>query len=439
MDDILTRAERLKQDVEDFLLDAEGDIAVSLETFSAKRLTQSPGVNNQTVLLLFLLKGEVNGKTPIELFLESEPDLSSAERELVSKWQDSIFGIFAVSEITQDGFLLQNWMTEKHYLVKLTAENQKQQLSRVQNGEILVAAIAPIADNSWMFWVNPDILGKLGKPKLAVAIGNFKQNYPDYLYADAPELLEAAWSSVEWYHQQFLEFFGTDEIALPGYQLEKKLSEFQEAIAQNRLASAGIDTSKSLSELAQEAGVSTEEIAEAAAEMGTDAKTVNKLLNNPGASKMMTPQIQLPANIKKAADVTVISHPRWGQVFLTNYSQLIASLTQPDLETTVNSSISITEILKEPEYHRNIWERLIEKYPSELENSLRQELKRPHLQLKSDLNSIIEEFGKPINPSLPEIASVPLHLHNLFQEAVLEVNKKQKAKPKNQARKGFGA
>ncbi|PSB03009.1 hypothetical protein [Merismopedia glauca] len=437
MEDILTRSEQLKQALEDFVLEAEGDLAVSLETFSAKRLAQSPGVNTQMVLLLFLLRGRVNGKTPIELFLESELDLSQGDRQLVSNWQNSIIGIFVVTETAEDGFQLQNWMTEKPYTVKLKNASEKQQLSRIKVGEIVVAAISPVTDSDWIFSSSCTILGKLGKPKLAVAIGNFKQNYPDYLYADAPELLEAAWSSVEWYHQQFMDFFGTDEIVLPGYQLEKKLTEFQALINENRLASAGIDSSKSLSELAQEAGISAEEIAETAAGMGTDAKTVNKLLNNPAASKMMTPQIQLPPEIKKASEVTVISHPRWGQVFLTTYTQLQSLLANPSSDNTATLSNLLTEALRKPEYNAYIWQRLAEKYPSELENSLRQELNRPNFLLKSNLPDVLEEFGKQINPQLPEIASVPLHLHNLFQEAVLEVNNKQKIKNKNQVRKGF--
>jgi hypothetical protein len=435
---ILTRAEQLRQALEDFVLEAEGDLAVSLETFSAKRLAQSPGVNTETILLLFLLQGRVNGKTPIELFLENEADLSEGDRQLLTSWQNSIIGIFVVIETSADGFQLQNWMTQKPYTVRLKNALEKQQLNRIKVGEIIVAPISQVTDTDWIFSTSCTILGKLGKPKLAVAIGNFKQNYPDYLYADAPELLEAAWSSVEWYHEQFLNFFGTQEIILPGYQLEKKLTEFQDVIHQSRLASAGIDSSKSLSELAQQAGISTEEIAEAATAMGTDTKTVNKLLNNPTASKMMAPQIQLPPEIKKASEVTVISHPRWGQVFLTSYTQLRSLLANPSPENSANLSNLIKEAFQKPEYNPYIWQLLAKTYPSQLEESLRQELNNPNFQLKSDLSELLQKFGKPIQPQLPEIASVPLHLHNLFQDAVLEVNNKQKVKNKDRERKGFG-
>ncbi len=48
------------------------------------------------------------------------------------------------------------------------------------------------------------------------------------------------------------------------------------------------------------------------------------------------------------------------------------------------------------------------------------------------------EFKKPLEPELPEIASAPHHLHELFEEAVVEVNKsKSQPKGKKKAAKGF--
>jgi len=43
-------------------------------------------------------------------------------------------------------------------------------------------------------------------------------------------------------------------------------------------------------------------------------------------------------------------------------------------------------------------------------------LERPNFQLDSDLDALLQEFNKPTEPELPEIASVPLHLDNLFKQ-----------------------
>ena len=65
-------------------------------------------------------------------------------------------------------------------------------------------------------------------------------------------------------------------------------------------------------------------------------------------------------------------------------------------------------------------------------------LKRPNFQLERDLDALLQEFNKPIEPELPEIASVPLHLDNLFQAAVAEVDKtKSKSNSKKKTGVGF--
>ncbi|XPM53020.2 MAG: hypothetical protein EDM05_032875 [Leptolyngbya sp. IPPAS B-1204] len=69
---------------------------------------------------------------------------------------------------------------------------------------------------------------------------------------------------------------------------------------------------------------------------------------------------------------------------------------------------------------------------------MRRVLERPDFNLLQDLDKVLQEFGKPLQPELPEIASVPIHLHNLFQAAVIEVSKdKSKKKIKSKTGTGF--
>jgi hypothetical protein len=159
---------------------------------------------------------------------------------------------------------------------------------------------------------------------------------------------------------------------------------------------------------------------------------------------MMTPKIELPPHLKKAEQVTVLTHPRWGQVFLPNYAQFKASLTEATNSSAVdaanagNSTASSAEtlarkFLEDPAIPAFVWYQLAEQYPTQLEIVLRTVLERPNFNLSQDLDSVLQEFGKTLQPDLPEIASVPLHLHNLFQDAVVEVSKdksKKKIKPK---------
>ena len=446
MDPILETAKNLHAELLDFILSAEGDLATALETFSAEQLakfsqSQYQGASqNEMVLSMFINEGVINDNTPIDIFLTEHPELSEIQNQLLQNWRRSFVGLFAVTQILSDGFELMNWMTGKSYTLKPKDESEIQQLARAKEGEIALTRISPVTDSYWMFSGPITLMGKLGKPKLSVAIGNFKQHYKNHLYGDAPEMLEEAWLSVEGYHKSFTDFFGSDEVTLPGYKLEKKLAEFQDRITQNQLDTAGIDSSKSLSELAQEAGVSQEEIQDTAASIGIDGKVAKKLFNADSSAKMVLPKVELPNHLKKLEQVTVINHSRWGQVFLANHAKLKIFLTESDGQDNPDLEKLIREYLESPDINTAIWQRLKDEYPEQLENVLQVVLKRPEFNIKADLEDLLRQFDKSEQPELPEIASVPIHLHNLFQEALREVNKKQKSKGKGKGKSkaGFG-
>ncbi|MCA1994449.1 MAG: hypothetical protein LDL41_20745 [Coleofasciculus sp. S288] len=446
MDAILERSRELKQALIDFVLEAEGELAESLETYVAAKASSSrnrPDVNYDQNLLVnsFLTEGRVGDKTPLDLFIESHPELPESDRQLVKNWQHSFMGLFAVTQLLPDGFELMNWLTAKHYTVKPNEPVTLKDMARFKEGEILLTRIAPVTETYWMFSGPCIPKGRLGKPKLAVAIGNFKENYKNALYSDAPELLEEAWESVAEYHREFVDFFGSDEVTLPGYELNKKINELQEVMTKHRLAAAGIDESKSLSEIAEEAGVTEEELKASAEEMGADSTAVSQLFDSSkGTKKMVMPKVELPTELKKAEQVTVFTHPRWGQIFLPTYTQFKAILESDDWESNKDTNKLVRKYLENPAINAFIWHKLAQLYPTQLEKVLQTLLDHTEFKLERDLDALLQEHNKPVEPELPEIASVPLHLHNLFQDAMAEVNasrSKSKGKNKKNTARGF--
>ncbi|MBD2365378.1 hypothetical protein H6G36_30245 [Anabaena minutissima FACHB-250] len=441
MDRILERSHELKQALLDFVLDAEGELAQALETYAAEQSRHRSGDSTQQDLNIdsFLVEGRVGEQSPIDLFIQQYTDITESDRLLLQNWHQSFMGLFAITKIENDNLELKNWLTDKYYFLKPNNNQTLQAISRLKLEEILLTRIAPITDDYWTFFGPYTLLGKLGKPKLAVAIGNFKENYKNHLYSDAPDLLEAAWQSVSQYHEQFIEFFSSDEITLPGYQLNQKIGEFQELTTDKCFAALGIDQNKSLSELAAETGVSEAEIQAAAKETGADAKLLSQIFNNKnGSSKMVMPKVDLPAELKKAEQVTAISHPRWGQMFLATYSKFQTLLTAENWQNVDGSEKLIRHYLEDKSINAFIWHRLAQNHPNSLEQILQDYLQCPEFNLAIDLDKLLQEFNKPLNPDLPEIASVPLHLHELFQAAVVEVHKSRpKAKGKQKPVKGF--
>ena len=307
----LVRILELKENLVDFVYDDEGAIATALESYAAEKgKKNSYGIKQQNLTVdLFLTQGEVEDRTPLDLFIQQA--LSPDDKTIVQRWQRNFIGLFEIQAIEGDNYRLMNWLTAKTYNVHGHSGIPEREKSRWQAGEIILCIIAPLNETEWFFFSDRIIKGRLSQPKLAVAIGEFRDNYPESLYADAPDLLESAWKSVEIYHREFVDYMGSDCITLPGYKLNQKISELQQMMSQKKLEEAGIDSSKSLGELLAESGQTEEDFTDAAADLGMDAEGVAKIVKDKSKS-MVTPKVDLPPEIKQAESVTVYSEPKWG-------------------------------------------------------------------------------------------------------------------------------
>lgn len=438
MPETVEKALELKQKLIDFVYDAEGEMAIALESYAAaKGKHNSYGIKQQNLTIdLFTTAGNVNQQTPLEMFLASATDLDSQELELIRLWQGNFIGLFEIQAIETDSYQLMNWLTAKTYQVCGHSLLPEKETQRWQPGEIILAILAPLDSAQWFFFSDRIIKGRLSQPKLAVAIGEFRDNYPDFLYADAPELLSQAWSSVAVYHQQFVEHFGSDHLTLPGYKLNQEIGKLQQKMSQKKLAEAGIDSSKSLADVLTEAGKEQAEFTEVAEDLGINAQAVDKLVANQDKLSMATPKLDLPPEIKQAETVTAYSHPKWGQMFLPGFDRFIDLLNSPG-NSSEELSLLAGKYLEKPEANYYVWQQLAQEYPSATEKILQEHLKRNNFQLESDLADLLIEYNKPSTPELPAIASVPIHLNNLFEAAVAQVQKTKSKSKKKKKKKGF--
>ncbi len=442
-DPVFARAGVLWTAIIELIQTAEGDVAIALESYTAKQLIRNPQLDaGQRKLLIhrFAIEGEVNGKAPLDLFLASQPDLSNADRQLILGWRRSFVGLLEIVQILPDGLELMNWLTAKHYRIQFTDLSSQTAMSRLKVGDLIIAQISRVTHTHWAILTPWVALGRLGKPKLAVAVGAFRQNYPHYLYSDAPEQLAASWASVATYHDRFVEFFGADEITFTGKELELRIGEFQTWMVGKQLDAAGVDRSKSLTELATGSGLDSEDIEAVSALLGSiDPNTTTEQPSPIG--QMVSPKVELAPQIKSATAVTAFSHPHWGQMFLVNYPRLHSRLADQATPYLPADLKFIHNCLVDPAMNAFVWRRLAAEFPQQLEPAIRQTINLVKLQTPSSpfsIDQILTQFNKFLAPDLPDLASVPIHLHELFQSAVIEVGK-DKAKPKSLPKKtGFG-
>lgn len=447
MNESLKRSKILKQTLKAFVLDADGDLATALERYSADRLshwsaTNLQGINRSELAIdMFLTAGQVANQAVIDIFLANQSGLSKDDQALVQKWNHTFNGLFTVFEVTDHRYGLMNWLTKKRYWVEANGLQSEAELARLSPGEIVITRLLPVSEDTWTFSGPLMLMGKLGKPKLAVAIGNFKNWFPNYLYGDAPELLAEAWQSVERYHHDFVDFFGSDRLTLSGHELNKKLKEYQDLTTQRRLEEAGIDGSKSLKTIVDEAGISETEVAESVEAFGADGRTVSRLLKQDQTIKMVMPPINLPDELRRAEAVTVFVHPRWGQTYLNDYLRLSQLCEATDADSIAKLDSKVQTYLKDDRVNTYVWHCLAEENAEPILASLGRCLNRTDLTM-AELDDLLAQAGKPLEPDLPEIASAPMHLQTLFQAALQEVNQsssKKKSKGKQKQKTGFAS
>jgi hypothetical protein len=441
-DPLFVRAGVLWSAIIDSIHSSAGSMATGLESFSARQLIRSPQLDpGQRKLFThrFTIEGEVDGKTPLELFLATQSDLTLADRQLISSWRRSFVALVEIVQIFPNGLEVMNWLTAKHYRIQFTDESSQAAMGRLKVGEIIIAQLSPVRDIDWAILAPWVALGRLGRPKLAVAVGAFRQNYPHYLYSDAPASLATAWESVAVYHDRFVEFFGSDEITLSGTQLQTRIGEFQTWLVAKQLDSAGVDRSKSLADLATEAGMAAEDLPALDAALGrTDAPNAPQEQKQP-LEQMVTPPVELPLHLKTATAVTALSHPYWGQMFLADYPQLTTLLAPVDPQFATNDLNFIRKCIADPAMNAFVWRRLAAQFPPQLQTAISLIFELPNFNLSTDLDTILIKFNKYLEPDLPDLASVPIHLHELFQVAVRDVSK-EKVRSKSLPKKsGFGA
>ncbi len=154
MQKTIERAIQLKKTLVDFVYNAEGELAVGLETYAAKHSkNNSYGIAQKNLTIdSFITAGQVEDKTPLTIFLEQATDLTQSDRNILEHWHDNFIGLFEIQEIQDNYYQLMNWLTAKIYKVYRHNSMPDKEIKRWQPGEIILTIIAPINNLEWFFF-----------------------------------------------------------------------------------------------------------------------------------------------------------------------------------------------------------------------------------------------------------------------------------------------
>jgi hypothetical protein len=166
-----------------------------------------------------------NGKTVLDRFLASRPDLTAADRETLCGWRDPVEGIFEIRRKERDALVLLNLIDDLEYRAYSNMGPAAfRPLPRRGFVHARLVPIDPVCD-AWLMSGSMSAYLQSDAPQIAEVALELATRLPELVYRN-PEKIEQAWQQMREDRAAFVEFFGGDELVLPPAEAEERLNAY---------------------------------------------------------------------------------------------------------------------------------------------------------------------------------------------------------------------
>jgi hypothetical protein len=174
-----------------------------------------------------------NGRTVLDQFLASQPDLTAADREMLDGWRDPVEGIFEICGKDGDAIILLNLLDDLEYR---TYSNMGPAAFRpLPKGGFAYARLVPVRPVPGAWLISGTVSGypKAGAAQIAQVALKLATRLPELVFRN-PEKIEQGWKQMREDRAEFVAFFGGDELVLSPAEAEERLNAYyrhhQEAV-----------------------------------------------------------------------------------------------------------------------------------------------------------------------------------------------------------------
>ena len=165
------------------------------------------------------------GKTVLDEFLASRPDLTAADREMLPGWRDPVEGIFEIRRKDKDSLVLLNLLDDLEYRAySNTGPAAFRPLPKHGFVQARLIPLRPVPD-AWLASGSMRAYRKSAAADVAQAALELATKLPELVYRN-PEKIEQAWQQMREDRAAFVEFFGADELVLPPAKAQERLNHY---------------------------------------------------------------------------------------------------------------------------------------------------------------------------------------------------------------------
>jgi len=314
----------------------------------------------------FLLEHPLrHGRTVVEQFVDTRPDLSPQDRQMLLGWRDVVTGVFEVQRRDGPALILANLVDDLTYRARATAGPSV--FRQMPRRSFLLTRLVAVGDE-WVF-SGPTSVLRPAERDVAVQVAlEMALRTPEAVYRN-PEKLARAWELQREERQHFVRFFGTDLVVVPGDQAQRRLDEFHAF----RLA-----------------------------EILREHPEARRRVGSP------PPEMELPPELVDAETVAFIYDEDDGLDFLADFGLVEQAFADPDLVRRRRYREQVLSYLHDDSVEPMVLRRLADRDPAKASEVFRRVLKRPRFEWVRDGEKLLRSAKADYyaRPPLPTVTPV---------------------------------
>jgi hypothetical protein len=222
---LIARGAELKRDLVDFACSPrlERSLAAAMLEAGLDEPEEADAIN--TIDRFALQYRRPDGKTVVDRFVASRPDLDAADREMLLGWRDPVEGIFEIRGNDGDAIILLNLLDDLEY--RTYSNMGRAVFRRLPRGGFVYARLVPVRPmpGAWLVSGTMRSYPKSGAAQVARAALEAATKRPELVFRN-PEKIEQGWKQMREDRAGFVEFFGGDELVLPPAEAEARLNAY---------------------------------------------------------------------------------------------------------------------------------------------------------------------------------------------------------------------
>ena len=222
---LIERSAELKRDLVDFACSPrlERTLAAAMLEAGLDELEKADAIS--TIDWFALQYRMRDGRTVVDRFVASRPDLDAADREMLLGWRDPVEGIFEIRSKDRDAMILLNLIDDLEY--RTYSNMGPAFLRQLPKGGFVHARLVPIhpAPGAWLISGMMTTYRKSDAGYIAKVALELATKRPELVFRN-PDKVEQGWKQMREDRAGFVAFFGSDELVLPPAEAGERLNAY---------------------------------------------------------------------------------------------------------------------------------------------------------------------------------------------------------------------